>query len=314
LGRDVRSQPPGVLLRGAGGDPPSARVARPHREHGRRGGVRAVAAVRAALREQGGRGYADERPGPRARARDHRQRGGAGRRAAPRGLGRRHPRALRANHAAQAARQPRGRRARRALSARGRRLRHGHDAGRGRRAVDPVSDVVVMRDVVVVGGGCYGTFYAGQLAKAQDKGKARFRRVIVVDRDPACRARAELGEAPDRTFAVAPWDGYFATFLGAAARARPGEPQDYIVPSPLMPHLMFQWVLARARQRWPERAVAVAPVPGSLGTPYDRTAPDRARYVSFADWICPTHCVEPATCPAIGGPRTWEMGDAVRAL
>src|SRR2546422_7251368 len=28
LGRDVRSQPPGVLLRGAGGDPPSARVDR----------------------------------------------------------------------------------------------------------------------------------------------------------------------------------------------------------------------------------------------------------------------------------------------
>src|SRR5207237_7995449 len=72
--------------------------------------------------------------------------------------------------------------------------------------------------------------------------------------------------------------------------------------------------LGRGRQRWPERSVAVAPVAGSLGTPYDRTAPDRARYVSFADWICPTHCVEPATCPAIGGPRTWEMGDAVRAL
>src|SRR5205807_6313211 len=83
-----------------------------------------------------------------------------------------------------------------------------------------------------------------------------------------------------------------------------------------MPHLMFQWVLARARQRWPERAVAVAPVPGSLGTPYDRSAPapDHTRYVSFADWLCPTHCVEPAVCPAIGSARSWEMGDAVRGL
>src|SRR2546422_1779014 len=42
--------------------------------------------------------------------------------------------------------------------------------------------------------------------------------------------------------------------------------------------------------------------------------PDRARYVSFADWICPTHCIEPAVCPAIGSARTWEMGDAVRGL
>jgi hypothetical protein len=35
--------------------------------------------------------------------------------------------------------------------------------------------------------------------------------------------------------------------------------------------------------------------------------------VSFADWICPTHCVEPHICPAIKGPRTWEMRDAVTA-
>ena len=61
-----------------------------------------------------------------------------------------------------------------------------------------MSDPVVMRHVVVVGGGCYGTFYAGQLAKAKQRGKARFQRVVVVDRDPACRARVELGEAPDR--------------------------------------------------------------------------------------------------------------------
>jgi len=175
-------------------------------------------------------------------------------------------------------------------------------------------DRVVVRDVVVVGGGCYGTFYAGQLAKAKEKGKARFRRVIVVDRNPQCRARAELGEAPDRAFVVADWSVYFAGFLGGAGRAGAAEPQDYIVPSPLMPHLMFEWLLARARGRWPDRDVAVAPVPGSLGTAYDRAAPDHTRYVSFADWICPTHCIEPAICPAIGSARDWEMGDAVRGL
>ena len=58
-----------------------------------------------------------------------------------------------------------------------------------------------MGDVVVVGGGCYGSFYAAQLAKAKQRGRARFRRVVVVDRDPACRARRELGDAPDRAIA-----------------------------------------------------------------------------------------------------------------
>ena len=173
-----------------------------------------------------------------------------------------------------------------------------------------------MRDVIVIGGGCYGGFYAAQLAKAKALGRVHYRRVVVVDREPACRARRELGDAPDRSFEARDWSSYFREFLGAAAPAPAGEPQDYIVPSPLMPHLMFEWVLERARERWPGRAVDVAPVPDSLGTPYDRTAPapDHTRYVSFADWICPTHCIEPACCPAIDATRSWEMGDAVRAL
>jgi hypothetical protein len=93
-----------------------------------------------------------------------------------------------------------------------------------------------------------------------------------------------------------------------------GQPADYIVPSPHMPHLMFEWILRRARARWPGRAVTVEPVPGEIDTPYDRTANDRTRYVSYADWICPTHCVEPVTCPAIGAARTWEMPDSIHAL
>ncbi len=177
-----------------------------------------------------------------------------------------------------------------------------------------MSDVVRMRDVVVVGGGCYGTFYATQLAKAKEKGKAEFRTVIVVDRDPRCRARQELPPAPDRKLVTSEWGAYFDKFLGSARRSLPLEPGDYIVPSPHMPHLMFEWVLRRARLRWPRRAVAVEAVPGKFDAPYDRTAADRTRYLSFADWICPTHCIEPAVCPAIGAPRTWEMADAVTAL
>jgi len=165
-----------------------------------------------------------------------------------------------------------------------------------------------------VGGGCYGTFYASQLAKAKARGKVDFRTVIVVDRNPDCRARRELGDAPDRRFVQQVWRLFFDEFLSGARRTAHGALEDYIVPSPHMPHLMFEWLLARARRRWPGRSVKVEPVPGEIGTPYDRSAPDATRYVSFADWICPTHCIEPALCPAIGAPRTWEMGDAVRAL
>lgn len=168
----------------------------------------------------------------------------------------------------------------------------------------------------MVGGGCYGTFYASQLAKAKARGKTEYRSVIVVDRNADCMARHELGETPDRQFVTADWAVFFDEFLSDARRGTHDAREDQIVPSPHMPHLMFEWVLRRARERWPERAVGVAPVPGAFPTPYDRAAggADETRYVSFADWICPTHCIEPALCPAIGAPRTWEMADAVTAL
>jgi hypothetical protein len=171
-----------------------------------------------------------------------------------------------------------------------------------------------MRDVVVVGGGCYGTFYASQLARAKARGKATFRSVVIVDRDPGCRARRELPEAADRVFVTSEWDAFFDRHLAAARPGADGDLPDYIVPSPHMSHLMFEWLVRRTRARCPDRAVDVVPVPDSLGTPYDRTGPDNTRYVSFADWICPTHCIEPALCPAIGGPRSWEMSAAVQGL
>src|SRR2546430_14962868 len=123
-----------------------------------------------------------------------------------------------------------------------------------------MSDVVAMRDVIVIGGGGYGTFYAGQLAKAKAKGKARFRRVVVVDRSATCRARAQLGEAPDRAFVVEDWSAFFDRFLGAARTPPAGEPQDHIVPSPLLPHLMVGGVLRAPRPRRPGRPGGVGPV------------------------------------------------------
>jgi hypothetical protein len=167
-------------------------------------------------------------------------------------------------------------------------------------------------EVVIVGGGCYGTFYAGQLLRARERGAAHWRRLVVVDRDPACRASAAIDGAEGVQFVVEEWGGFFDRYL-AAATPLPGAP-DAIVPSPLMPHLMYEWLLRRARARWPGREVGTRPVSLGPGTPYDVQAPDGTRYVSFADWLCPVHCIEPAICPMIRAPRTWEMGDAMAEL
>jgi hypothetical protein len=179
---------------------------------------------------------------------------------------------------------------------------------------DDSSDRVELHDVAIVGGGCYGSFYAGQLIRAREREKVSYRRLLVVDRDPHCRFAGEIGAADDRELVVAEWGEFFDRWLGKLRHQATGAPADAIVPSPLMPHLMYQWLLRRARARWPGRTVEQRPLTAPIGTPYDSAAPDGTRYVSFADWLCPTHCVEPAICPMTRAPRTWEMSDAMEEL
>jgi len=165
-------------------------------------------------------------------------------------------------------------------------------------------------EIVIVGGGCYGTFYARQLLEARARGKAEFRRLLVVDRDPACQYARERPDGDDHQLVVEDWDGFFDRWLGDQAAGTTECEGAHIVPSPLMPHLMYHWLLRRARARWPGREIETRPLSVGPGTPYDTAAPDGTRYVSFADWLCPTHCIEPALCPVTRAPRTWEMRDA----
>ncbi len=163
------------------------------------------------------------------------------------------------------------------------------------------------RDIVVIGGGCYGSFYATQLATARDRGKIAFESVVLVDQEPNCQAVREGRIGAGFRLEVSTWDDFVDRFFDRPAPGA-GEPDDALVPSPLMPHLMAHWLERMAAGRT-ERTPADLP----FETPYDKLAPDGTRYVSFADWLCPTHCIEPRLCPAISAPRTWEMSDAVRA-
>ena len=175
---------------------------------------------------------------------------------------------------------------------------------------------LTVHEFVIVGGGCYGTFYARQLERARARGVMHFERVLVVDRDPACQVTRELPPNPGRELVVQDWDAFFDVYLNASRTApqprSPAAPPSYIVPSPLMPHLMFNWLLRRAGTLFPGREISQRPLTEPVGTPYDTLAPDGTRYVSWADWLCPTHCIEPATCPVIRAPRMWEMSETAK--
>jgi hypothetical protein len=168
--------------------------------------------------------------------------------------------------------------------------------------------------IIVVGGGCYGSYYVRQLGRAARAGAVTWRSLIVVDRDPDCAiARLAEGEKPPGIeLIVSDWREYFARYLAAAVSDETAH-DDAIVPSPLMPHLMADWLVERATARWPTRAVRTAPLEGVPAVPWQRTGDDGTHYVSFATWICPINCIEPARCPETRDVRSWSMPVAVRA-
>ncbi len=172
--------------------------------------------------------------------------------------------------------------------------------------------------IVIVGGGCYGSYYLRQLGRAARAGVLAAERVVIVDRDPHCRVAGEIDAAGPFVAAlvVDEWTPFFDTYLGAAAdHPAPESPRapDAIVPSPLMPHLMSEWLARRARARWPARVVESRPLEAPSGIPWQRRGDDGTQYVSFAEWICPVNCIEPTLCPATRGERSWSMPPAVRA-
>ena len=46
-------------------------------------------------------------------------------------------------------------------------------------------------DIVVVGGGCYGSYYVRQLRRARAAGAVAWDRLLVVDHDPGCAIAAD---------------------------------------------------------------------------------------------------------------------------
>ncbi|MBW8770414.1 MAG: hypothetical protein JF589_11695 [Gemmatimonadetes bacterium] len=167
--------------------------------------------------------------------------------------------------------------------------------------------------IVIVGGGCYGSYYVRQLGRAQRAAAAEWDELIVVDRDASCAVgRCTPDELPPRTtLVVAEWQQFFEDYL-ASAVAEPARRRDAIVPSPLMPHLMADWLAARARQRWPGRPVRTERLLAAPDVPWQRAGEDGTHYVSFAEWMCPINCIEPAKCPHTRGPRSWSLPVAVR--
>ena len=171
----------------------------------------------------------------------------------------------------------------------------------------PARPITIIHEAIIIGGGCYGSYHARQLLRAADKGALHLQGLVIVDRDPDCAARGEFAGHASLRFITADWIDFLDSYLDTALESS----NDVMVPTPVGPHLMFEWLRRRASRLGTERH---EPLPELPATPYASRSPEGTGYLSFATWTCPVTCVEPAICPVTKGPKDWEMDEAVFAF
>jgi hypothetical protein len=148
--------------------------------------------------------------------------------------------------------------------------------------------------LIVIGGGDVGSGYVRQLLRAVRAGRLATGRIVVVDRDPSCAARAF--DDPLVRVDVADWSAWLDAHLASCG------PDDHLVPYHWAPHLLLDW-LARATGGRVDRGIAWP----ARGTPYEGPTGAGDRALSYATWPCPPMCIEPALCPHTRGPRDWSL-------
>ena len=162
---------------------------------------------------------------------------------------------------------------------------------------------------IVVGGGCFGSHHIRHIEKGRTRGRiSPEARIIVVDRNarPPVLETPEIAENPRITFVQSDWLDY----MKANWDLLPADAE--VIPAPVAPHLAFEWLVWSLRERLGDQAIMIEPMAHEFGgLPYEYLDPSGCRYISAANWICPTNCRAPHICPMTRGERTWELKDTI---
>ncbi len=151
--------------------------------------------------------------------------------------------------------------------------------------------------IVVISGGEVGSVHVRQLRRAIAGGRLETERILVVDRDSECLVSKEAG--PSVRLEVADWSDWLSAQVDGL------DPEDHLVPYHWAPHLLVGW-LERALSSRGARTSRAGPL-APRGLPFEGDTSRGDRALSYAAWVCPPLCVEPALCPKTRGIRDWSL-------
>ncbi|HEX5038402.1 MAG TPA: hypothetical protein VFX30_14700 [bacterium] len=162
-------------------------------------------------------------------------------------------------------------------------------------------------DFILLGGGCFGSFYARQLLRGADR--LGVGTIHVVDKDPECRVRSDFGDAARIAYHIQDWKDFLIPYFETCiARREAGETvTDQYVPPTFAPHILMELFIEEAAREIPSLRFERRPFEAEVGTPVDMLLPAGTRALSFATWTCPASCIEPPTCPHTRGPKDWDI-------
>ncbi|QQR81466.1 MAG: hypothetical protein IPJ69_04930 [Deltaproteobacteria bacterium] len=170
-------------------------------------------------------------------------------------------------------------------------------------------------DFIILGGGCFGSFYTRQLLRAQKF--LSFQTIHIVDIKKDCQAFLEHGDGAGKiVYNIQDWKDFFLPYFREKINdVRLGKPiEDHYVPPTFAPHVLMEVFLDIFQKDFPLVKIGPEPMIDLLKTPVDMALPNGTRALSFATWMCPASCIEPPTCPHTGGPKDWDMKDYLQNI
>jgi hypothetical protein len=203
-----------------------------------------------------------------------------------------------------------GVRPRQAPSERRRECRVDPKAGAGDRPFRRRREYVGEMRYVIAGGGAYGAHYVQKLLEAIRLERIELDEIVVVDRDPGCRAAAIAEAQPIVRLELSEWRQF-----PAQVWADPSSwVEDIWIPAPIAPHILADWVTDRVGELTGLETIAERTPVRLPDLPFAQQHPDGRILLSHAPGRCPLDCIEPGTCAITKDTRWWEMRDTLAEL